>query len=71
MDQYGGFSLSMQDVLASQVDWLVVQIVELGPFGSRINRGQTENIEDIPEGYKAVLIEPKLDCTIVYIERVK
>ena len=61
----------MQDILSLLVDWLVVQIVELGPFGSRINRGHTENIEDIPEGYKAVMIEPKLDGIIVYIEPVK
>ena len=50
------------------VDWLVVQLVELGPFGCRINRGQTKNIEDIPEGYKAVSIKAKSDCIIVYIE---
>jgi len=50
------------------VDWLVVQLVELGPFGCKINRGQTENIEDIPEGYRAVSIKAKSDCVIVYIE---
>jgi len=47
---------------------LVIQLVELGPFGCRINRGQTENIEDVPEGYKVVSIKTRSDCIIVYIE---
>ncbi len=50
------------------VDWLVIQLVELGPFGCRINRGQIENIEDIPENYKVVSIKARSDCVIVYIE---
>lgn len=58
----------MQELSAYQVDWLVVQLVELGPFGCRINRGQRKNIEDIPEGYKAVSIKTRPDCIIVYIE---
>jgi len=53
------------------VDWLVVKLVELGLFGCRINRGQAKDIEDIPEGYRAVSIDAKSDCIIVYIEPVK
>jgi len=47
---------------------LVVKLVELGPFGCRINRGQAKDIEDIPEGYRASSIDAKSDCIIVYIE---
>ena len=47
---------------------MVVQIVELGPFGSRINRGRVENIEDVPECYKVMSLKTTLDCIVVYVE---
>jgi len=50
------------------VEWLVVLLIELGPFGCRINRGYVEHIEDIPEGYTAVRVIPGIDITISYIE---
>jgi len=50
------------------VEVLVVQLIELGPFGCRINRGQVEHIEDIPDGYEAVRVIPGVDITIIYIE---
>jgi len=61
----------MKILLQFLVAWLVIQLVELGPFGCRINRGQTKNIEDIPEGCRAVSIEAKSDCVIVYIEPIE
>ena len=50
---------------------MVVQLIELGPFGARINRGQRDEVEDIPEGYRTVSLETRTDCIIVYIEPVK
>jgi len=50
------------------VEWLVVLLIELGPFGCRINREYVEHIEDIPEGYTAVRVIPGIDITISYIE---
>jgi len=45
-----------------------VQLIELGPFGCRINRGQVEHIDEIPERYRAVRVIPGVDITIIYIE---
>ena len=47
---------------------MVVQLVELGPFGCSINRGEREHIEDIPEGYRTVSVKATSDCVMVYIE---
>ena len=58
----------MEDTQKFLVDCLVVRLVELGPFGCRINRGIRDHIEDIPEGYRAVSIKATSDCIIVYIE---
>jgi len=49
---------------------MVVQLIELGPFGCRVNRGHVEHIEDIPDGYIAVRVIPGVDITIIYIEPV-
>jgi len=45
-----------------------VRVVELGPFGCRIDRGITESIEDVPEGYEVMSIETGPDTITVYIE---
>ena len=29
----------------------MIQIIELGPFGSRIERGFIKNLDEMPEGY--------------------
>ena len=50
------------------VEELVVQLIENAPFGCKINRGQINNIEDIPEGYKVERVIPGKDITIIYIE---
>ena len=50
---------------------MVVQLIELGPFGARINRGHRDEVEDIPEGYRRVSLETRSDSIIVYIEPVK
>ena len=43
---------------------MVVQLIELGPFGCRINRGHVERIEEIPDGYKAVRVIPGVDIQL-------
>ncbi len=47
---------------------MVVQLNELGPFGSRINEGLRESVEDIPEGYEVIRIETHFRLTIIIIE---
>ena len=49
---------------------MVVQLIELGHLGGRINRGHVEHIEDIQEWYIAVRVIPGVDITIIYIEPV-
>jgi hypothetical protein len=44
------------------------RVIELGPFGSRIFRGTTENLEDIPRGYEAIRVEDKRHSVTVYGE---
>ena len=61
----------MEKISASTVKYMVVQLIELGPFGARINRGHRDEVEDIPEGYRRVSLETRSDCIIVYIEPVK
>ena len=40
---------------------MVVKLIELGPFGCRINRGTVDSLQDIPEGYetKSVTVDPE------------
>jgi hypothetical protein len=46
----------------------MIRIVELGPFGCRIDRGTAENLEDLPEGYEAKGVEDGPDAITVYVE---
>lgn len=47
---------------------MVIRVIELRPFGSRIDRGTAENLDDIPEGYEVKSIKKNPDAVIVYIE---
>jgi len=38
------------------------------PFGSRINRGLRESVDDIPERYEVICIEAHSRLTIIIIE---
>ncbi len=50
---------------------MVIKVIELGPFGCRIDRGTAESLEDLPEGYEAKRIQDGLDAMVVYVEPVK
>ena len=43
-------------------------VIELSPFGCRIDRGIAEDLDDLPEGYEVKRTEGKDDTMIVYIE---
>ena len=45
----------------------MIRVIELGPFGCRIDRGTLKSLDDIPEGYKAERIENRTDSVIVYV----
>ena len=45
----------------------MIRVVELGPFGCRIERGTLKSLDEIPEGYKAKGIENHPDSVIVYV----
>jgi hypothetical protein len=47
---------------------MVVRLVELGPFGCRIDRGTVEDLLDIPEGYETRNVIVDLDSVTVFIE---
>ena len=47
---------------------MVIKVIELGPFGYRIDRGIVEDLDDLPEGYEVRRTEGKDDTVIVYIE---
>lgn len=47
---------------------MIVRIVELGPFGCRIDRGIVDDPDDIPEGYERRSVETDIDIVTVYIE---
>ena len=47
---------------------MVVRLVELGPFGCRIDRGTVEDLQDIPEGYETRSVIVDLDSVTVFIE---
>ena len=53
----------------------MIRVIELGPFGSRIDRGLIKDLDEIPEGYVAtavddedyplkVFIEPHSECDL-------
>lgn len=46
----------------------MIKVIEIGPFGCRIDRGTLEDLEDIPEGYEAKRIEDGTESLIVYVE---
>lgn len=48
----------------------MIKIVEYGPFGCRLERGVIKSLDDIPEGYQVIKVEPG-DDMIVYIDPVK
>ena len=48
-----------------------IRIIELGPFGCRIDRGTMEDIEDVPEGYEVKSIKTGPDTITVYVEPTK
>ena len=53
----------------SKNSWImVVRLVELGPFGCRIDRGTVEDLQDIPEGYETRSVIVDLDSVTVFIE---
>lgn len=47
---------------------MTIRLIELGPFGSRIDRGSAKDLRDLPLGYEAKKIEDAPDEVIVYIE---
>jgi len=47
---------------------MVVRLVELGPFGCRIDRGTAKDLQDIPEGYETRSVIVGLDSVTVFIE---
>ena len=47
---------------------MVVRLVELGPFGCRIDRGTVEDLQDIPEGYETRSVIVDLDSVTAFIE---
>ena len=50
---------------------MVVRLIELGPFGCRIDRGTVDSLQDIPEGYetKGVTVHP--ESVTAFIEPVR
>jgi hypothetical protein len=47
---------------------MTIRVIELGPFGCRINRGTIRSLKDLPEGFEAKKIEGDLDSKTVFIE---
>jgi len=45
----------------------MISVIELGPFGCRINRGTLKSLDEIREGYKAERIENHPNSVIVYV----
>ena len=46
----------------------MIRVIELGPFGSRIDRGVINDLDELPEGYLVREIDEKDDLSSVYIE---
>jgi hypothetical protein len=44
------------------------RLVEMGPFGCRIERGKTQSLEELPEGFEISERGPSTNTDIVYIE---
>jgi hypothetical protein len=45
----------------------LIKVVELGPFGCRIDRGEVEDLSRIPEYLRVSGVE-ETDVTTVYVE---
>ena len=46
----------------------MIQVIELGPFGSRIKRGIIKSLDEIPEGYEIKYVDYEDSLSKVYIE---
>jgi hypothetical protein len=46
----------------------MIRIIELGPFGSRIDRGLVESLDEIPKGYTVSDVDDEDSPSRVYIE---
>ncbi len=46
----------------------MIRVIELGPFGSRIDRGLIEDLDEIPEGYVSIAVDDEDHPSSVYIE---
>ncbi len=46
----------------------MIRVIELGPFGSRIDRGLIKDFDEIPEGYVAIAVDDDDYPSSVYIE---
>jgi hypothetical protein len=44
------------------------RLVEMGPFGCRIERGRTQSLEELPEGFEISERGLSTNTDIVYIE---
>ena len=44
------------------------KVIELGPFGSRIDQGLIEDLDEIPEGYEVIAVDDEDHPSSVYIE---
>ena len=47
---------------------MTIRVIELGPFGCRINRGTIGSLKDLPKGFEAKRIEGDLESKTVFIE---
>ncbi|HUS77267.1 MAG TPA: hypothetical protein VM050_01190 [Patescibacteria group bacterium] len=50
---------------------MVVRVVELGPFGCRIDRGTIPDLSHLPEGYEVKNVTDELNAMTVYVEPVR
>jgi hypothetical protein len=46
----------------------MIRVIELGPFGSRIDRGQINDLDEIPKGYIVKSLDKEDYPSIVCIE---
>jgi len=50
---------------------IVVRVVELGPFGCRIDRGTIPDLSHLPEGYEVKNVTDELNAMTVHVEPVR
>ena len=46
------------------------RLVEIGPFGCRIERGKANSLDELPEGYEISKMDVSTNTEVVYIEPV-